>query len=97
MSYFFHPDARVEHLEHISYYESQQRGLGARYLAAFDVAMEKICAIPESFKIGFAPTIRQYRMNGFPYKILFRLVSGDIEVLVGAPHRRRPNYWRNRV
>jgi len=25
----------VEHLEHVAYYESQQPGLGARYLGAF--------------------------------------------------------------
>jgi hypothetical protein len=29
MSYFFHPKARIEHLEHVAYYESQQKGLGA--------------------------------------------------------------------
>ena len=34
MSYFFNDAARVEHLEHVAYYESCQIGLGARYLSA---------------------------------------------------------------
>ena len=33
MSYFFSEAARVEHLEHVAYYEEQRHGLGARYLA----------------------------------------------------------------
>ncbi len=46
MSYFFNPKARIEHLEHVAYYESQQKGLGRRYIAAFSSAMTKVCATP---------------------------------------------------
>jgi hypothetical protein len=34
---------------------------------------------------------------GFPYNILYRQAGSDIEVLVVAPHRRRPDYWLDRV
>ena len=47
MSYFFNEAARVEHLEHVAYYESCQIGLGARYLMAFDVAMGAVCEAPD--------------------------------------------------
>ena len=97
MSYFFNPSARVEHLEHVAYYESQRLGLGARYIAAFDVAMSKICKAPQHYKIEFPPDIRKRRIEGFPYTILFRLIGGDVEVLAIAPHRRRPDYWFNRL
>ena len=50
MSYFFNPSARVEHLEHVAYYESQRLGLGARYIATFDMAMSKICKAPQHYK-----------------------------------------------
>lgn len=53
MSYFFNPKARVEHLEHVAYYESRQQSLGARYLAAFNAAMVKVCASPHRYKIEF--------------------------------------------
>ncbi|MGH8475011.1 MAG: type II toxin-antitoxin system RelE/ParE family toxin [Methylococcales bacterium] len=97
MNYFFNPKARLEHLEHVAYYESRQQGLGARYLASFDAAMDKICDAPHRYKIEFPPNIRRYRVPGFPYNILYRQVGAEVEVLVVAPHRRRPDYWLDRV
>jgi len=96
VSYFFNPAARIEYLEHIAYYESRQSGLGARYLAAFDAAMFKVCVAPHRYKVEFPPDIRRYRVPGFPYNILYRQVGSDVEVLVIAPHRRRPDYWLGR-
>ncbi|MEQ1531185.1 MAG: type II toxin-antitoxin system RelE/ParE family toxin [Methylococcales bacterium] len=96
MNYFFNPKARAEHLEHVAYYESRQPGLGARYLAAFNAAMVNVCTAPHRYKIEFPPNIRRYRVLGFPYNILYRQTGMDIEVLVVAPHRRRPDYWLDR-
>ena len=42
---WFREAARVEHLEHVAYYEEPRHGLGARYLAAFEAAMLKVCAV----------------------------------------------------
>ena len=97
MSYFFHEAARIEHLEHVAYYESCQAGLGARYLSVFDAAMDAVSQSPERYRIEFPPDIRKFRVPGFPYNILYRLVGADVEVLVVAPHRRRPGYWLGRV
>lgn len=58
MSYFFNEAARVEHLEHVAYYESCQSGLGSRYLLTFDKAMDKVCQSPDRFRIEFPPDIR---------------------------------------
>lgn len=97
MNYFFNPQARVELLEQIAYYESRQKGLGARFLAAFDLSMAKVCEAPHRYKVEYPPGIRRYRIIGFPYNILYRLVGAEVEVLVVASHRRRPDYWRNRL
>ena len=59
MSYFFNEAARDEHLEHVAYYESCQAGLGARYLLAFDTAMQAVCEAPERYRIEFPPSIRK--------------------------------------
>jgi len=93
MNYFFSEAARIEHLEHVAYYEEQRRGLGARYLAAFEASMISICENPTRFRVEFPPGIRRHRVAGFPYNILYRQSGTDIEVLVVAPHRRRPDYW----
>jgi hypothetical protein len=63
VSYFFNPAARIEYLEHVAYYESRQPGLGARYLAAFDAAMVKVCEALSRTGFAnpsatFAPTLR---------------------------------------
>ena len=97
MSYFFNDAARVEHLEHVAYYESCQSSLGARYLSAFDEAMDKVCQSPDRYRVEFPPDIRRYRVPGFPYNVLYRLVDSEVEVLVVAPHRRRPGYWLGRL
>lgn len=34
MNYRFHPAAEVEYLEQVAFYESRERGLGARYRPA---------------------------------------------------------------
>ena len=97
MSYFFNELARAEHLEHVAYYEACQIGLGARYLAAFDAAMTQVCHAPDRYRIEFPPAIRRFRIPGFPYNILYRQAGPDVEVLVVAPHRRRPGYWLDRL
>ncbi|MDP2820443.1 MAG: type II toxin-antitoxin system RelE/ParE family toxin [Polaromonas sp.] len=97
MSYFFVEAARAEHLEHVAYYEERRPGLGGRYLAAFEAAMVKICENPERYRVELEPGIRRYRVPGFPYNILYRQSGNDIEVLVVAPHRRRPGYWLGRL
>lgn len=96
MSYFFNVAARLELLEHVAYYEGRQLGLGARYLASFEAAMLKVCEAPHRHRIEFPPDIRRYRLKGFPYNVLYRQAGEDVEVLVIAPHRRRPGYWRGR-
>jgi toxin ParE1/3/4 len=97
MNYFFNPMARIEHLEHVAYYESKRKGLGRRYLDSFNAAMSKICQAPQRYRIEFPPNIRRCRIVGFPYNILFRKADDEVEVLVIAPHRRRPDYWLGRL
>ena len=97
MSYFFSEAARDEHLEHVAYYESCQTGLGARYLLAFDAAMQAVCEAPERYRIELPPSIRKYRVPGFPFNILYRIVDSGIEVLGVAAHKRRPGYWTERL
>jgi plasmid stabilization system protein ParE len=97
VSYFFHPDARVEHLEHVAFYESRQSGLGGRYLSAFESAMAQICKTPYRFAVEHPPEIRRRRIAGFPYNVLYRSVRGEIEILAIAAHKRRPSYWVKRL
>ena len=72
MSYQFHPVAEAEHLETVAYYETQQAGLGASYLAEFEFALERACEWPSRYPIEREPDIRGIRLRRFPFTVLFR-------------------------
>ena len=54
--------------------------------------MVKGYANPERHRVEAALGIRCYRVRGLPHNIHYRLSGTDIEVLVIAPHHRRPGY-----
>ena len=97
MSYQFHPEAEVEHLETVAYYEDRQPGLGASYLAEFASALERVCQAPSRYPVDRQPDIRRIRLRRFPFTILFRESEGTVQVLAVAHHRRRPLYWLSRL
>ena len=97
MSYFFHPAVEVEHLETVAYYESKRPGLGATYLAEFERIMGIVCESPHRNPVERKPDIRCIRMKKFPFSVLYREISGTVQVLAIAHHSRRPQYWLNRL
>ncbi len=97
MNYYFHPAAEAEHLETIAYYESKRPGLGASYLAGFENMMTDICNSPHRYPIDQKPDIRRRRLNKFPFTVLYREISGSVQILAVAHHRRRPTYWLGRL
>lgn len=92
----FLPEAEAEHLKQVAYYEAQHAGLGARYLAEVNAALEYICEAPHRFPIARPPALRRLGLKRFPFTIFFRELSGTIQVVAVAPHRRRPGYWSGR-
>ena len=46
MHYEFHPDARVEYLEAVAYYEDRQAGLGARFTIEVERTIQRIVEAP---------------------------------------------------
>ena len=97
MRYFFHPAAEAEHLAEVSFYESRRKGLGARYLASFGAAIERVCSDPTGFRIECEPNLRRVLLRGFPFAIIYREVDGEVQILAMAHHKRRPGYWAARI
>lgn len=97
MKALFLPAAEAEHLSQVVYYESRQRGLGARYLAEVTAAVAVICDAPHRFPIVHAPMLRRLSLKRFPFAIYFRERDGIVVVAAVAPHRRRPGYWLGRT
>ena len=97
MRYRLHPQAALEHEEQFAWYQARQAGLGDRYHAAFKSALARICAAPQRYPLARSPRIRTAALPGFPFRIVFREIDGEIQVLAIAHHRRSPGYWRKRL
>ncbi len=97
MNYQFHPEAATEHLENVAYYEERQPGLGASYLAEFEVVLEQVCEAPGRYPIAQRPEIRRIRLQHFPFTVFYREFGEMVQVLAVAHHRRRPLYWLGRL
>ena len=51
MRYNFHPDARAEYLEAISFYNERQSGLGTEFTLEFESAIGRILETPTRWRI----------------------------------------------
>lgn len=93
MNYRFHPAALAEHLDQVAFYESQLRGLGADYLAAFDRFIQQICSHPQAFAQIQKTALRRAVMKRYPFQLIYMVLENQVYILAIAHHKRRPSYW----
>ena len=80
----------------VSYYESENPGLGYR----FTLEVRRLCRlIAKSPAGGFEvrPDVRRRILRRFPYSILYTVDDGEILIVAIAHQSRRPGYWSRRV
>ncbi len=95
MKCWFHPEARTEFLKSVVYYESQQTGLGHRFLEAVAEAVRRIQAHPDMYH-SVGQVWRQCRIPRFPFGIIYRIRNRRIEIIAVMHLHRKPGYWQNR-
>ena len=96
MRYEFHPEAEVEFVEAILYYETNALGLGERFAAEVLHAIEQLLKYPKlgaSDEDGF----RKWVLNTFPYNLRYSESNDLVYILVVESQHRRPGYWKSRV
>jgi toxin ParE1/3/4 len=93
---FFHPDAQSEMAASARYYESQRAGLGKRFLAEIQSAIQHIELNPTMF-YQVEAGIRRCCVPRFPCGIVFRETPSEIEILAILHFKRRPGYWKSRI
>ena len=92
----FHPGARAELRESLRYYETQQTGLGKRFLSAVRSATERIERHPLMYKT-LEDDIRQCRVRHFPYGLIYRARGGQLQIIADMHLHREPGYWKQRL
>lgn len=93
----FRPAAARELVADFRYYERDYPGRGRRFVAAVDATLAKVEAAPERFAILYEPEIRSVKVPRFPYRVVYVVVHGDVDVVAVAHAKRRPSYWRRRL
>ena len=96
MIYSFHPEAELEFLQAVDYYEDKEKNLG--YDFAFEIysAIERILAFPIAWPV-IDENIRRAVVRRFPYGILYSQSGKEIYILAVMNLNREPNYWKERI
>jgi toxin ParE1/3/4 len=95
MRFSLHPQAREELEQAIQFYKSKQAGLEKRFLEAVDDAITRVCRNPLIYR-KIEENVRKCRLLHFPYAVIFRLASEQIEIIAVMHLRKKPNYWKPR-
>lgn len=72
-------EAELEIIEASIYYETQQVGLGKRFLAHLQTYLDRIQTYPEHFSIKRKP-YREAFIKKFPYLIIYELTENKVIV-----------------
>lgn len=96
MRYVFHPEARLEYLEAVVFYEERQAGLGARFTLDVEAAIQRIVEGPHRWRV-LEEEVRRCLARTFPYGVLYTIEADHVLILAVMHHSREPGYWRNRA
>lgn len=95
MNYAFHPEAEHEFIETAARYEAEVPGLGVRFGAEVNRAVEVLLENP---RIGapIGSELRHFVLRRFPHSIIYAEISDSLYVLALAHGSRAPGYWQTR-
>jgi len=96
MRFEFHPEARLEFLDAVSYYESHQSGLGERFIQSVYSAIAGINENPEAWA-EIEQDVRRKLTRVFPYALLYTIEPENILIVAVMHCHKEPGYWRSRL
>ncbi len=88
--------ATAELEQAVAWYEEREPGLGERLYVAFQEARLFIRRNPQMGS-PFDYGTRNWRVPGFPYRLIYIELTDEILIVAVAHNSRRPGYWRKRV
>lgn len=89
--------AHAELIDAQHWYENEAKGLGRRFRASIDAAIERISASPERFPVIYK-NVRRALLRSFPYVLMF-VIEGDgaLTVIACFHGSRDPINWQKRM
>jgi toxin ParE1/3/4 len=78
------------------YYEHEQAGLGAAFIAEAERTSRAIVELPHASPVVLN-SIRRRLCSRFPYALLYTVAESEIRILAVMNLKRRPGYWVGRT
>jgi plasmid stabilization system protein ParE len=86
-------EARAEAEDAADWYFERDRRVGERFEAALRSAVAMVCEAPARWPFARDRIHRRLVVEGFPYSLIYRILSGDQVLLVALRHHsRRPDH-----
>ena len=88
--------AEAEVDEAVAFYNERSDRLGVEFAMEVQIGLKRIEAYPKAWpRIG--RRVHRYRLNRFPYGIVYAPLPNEIVVVAVMHMKRRPGYWRERL
>ncbi len=88
--------ASLELKDAIDYYENEFAGLGSEFLDEVEKSLTKILDYPSAWRI-ISENNRSCRLRRFPYSLIYAQDGNLIIITAISHHKRKPNYWKDRL
>jgi plasmid stabilization system protein ParE len=92
----FHPEPVTEASAAAQWYREQSPSAADAFVYELSRAVERIAEAPEMWPPYVGGT-RRFLLQRFPFSVVYREVSGIIEVVAVAHGRRKPGYWKDHL
>jgi plasmid stabilization system protein ParE len=96
MNYSFHPSAKAELNEAVTYYEACRIGLGTEFLEEIYSTIQRITQFPKAWN-QLSLNTRRCLLKRFPYGIIYQINESEITIIAVMQMNRKPDYWKGRI
>jgi plasmid stabilization system protein ParE len=96
MNYEFHPEARIEFIDAVTYYEACEDGLGLRFARELYSTIDRVILRPDAWP-QISLSTRRCLTRRFPYGVIYEIRSEDILIIAVTHLSREPFYWSDRT
>jgi len=96
MMFTFHPEAEIEFLHAIEYYEECEKELGYDFAIEVYTTIERAVLHPKAWPF-IEDEIRRVLVKRFPYGVLYSEESEEIFIIAVMHLHRDSDYWKNRL
>ena len=94
-------EADGEYRHAVGVYAAENLSVAVRFSERVEEALARIAAEPHIWPLASGVQerlgVRKYRIDRFPYSVLFVELATEVRILAFAHGKRRPGYWLRRV